>query len=134
LGRRLWRRLERAGLLKDPIPGREDEAFHRAGHGLTDVVKRPLKEKERPTLQELESGAELLRRNVRQWHPGLVLFAFKQAAEAALGEPIQPGPGPRYEGSPTFLLPSPYAERSEADSLYEDLTADYESRLHLFNR
>lgn len=134
LGRRLWKRLERAGLLKEPIPGREDDAFHRAGHGLTDIVKRPLREKERPERGELEAGAELLRRKVREWQPGLVLFAFKLAAEAALGEPIQLGPGPRYEGRPTFLLPSPYATRSEADSLYEDLVTNLESSLHLFNK
>lgn len=134
LGRRLWRRLERAGLLQDPLPGREDEALHRSGHGLTDIVKRPLKEKERPSREELKAGAELLRGKVREWQPGLVLFVFKLAAEAALGEPIQPGPGPRYEDRPTFLLPSPYAKRSEADSIYEDLIAAWEGRLHLFNR
>ncbi len=133
LGQRLWRRLERAHLLEDAMPGREDDAFHRSGHGLTDVIKRPLGEGERPSRDELVYGSERLRMNVRNWRPGLVIFVFKTAAEAALGPIVDLGPGPKYEDAPTFVLPSPYAKREEADALYEDLVANYESRLHLFN-
>lgn len=134
LGQRLWRRLGRSQLLKDSVPGREDEAFHRSGHGLTDVLKRPLEEGERPSRTELLYGAELLRGKVREWKPGFVVFVFKAAAGAALQQSVDVGPGQKYEGSPTFLLPSPYAARAEADALYSDLAANYESRFHLFNK
>jgi TDG/mug DNA glycosylase family protein len=134
LGQRLWRRLESAHLLKDSVPGKEDEALHRSGHGLTDVIKRPLEGGQRPLPSELLHGAELLRAKVRDWKPGLVIFVFKAAAEAALGQNVVTGPGPNYENSPTFVLPSPYADRGEADAQYDDLVANYESRFHLFNK
>lgn len=72
--------------------------------------------------------------NVRSWRPGLVIFVFKTAAEAAIGQLVDTGPGPKLEGAPTFVLPSPYAKREEADALYEDLVTNFESRrLHFFN-
>lgn len=66
------------------------------------------------------------------WQPGLIVFVFKQAAEAATGASVEPGSGPRFEGRPTFLLPSPYADREAADAVYAAL-ADWERRLHVFN-
>jgi len=67
LGRRLWGRLARLGLLTDPTPGAEDEAFGREGHGLTDIVKRPTTSAAEITDTEIRAGVELLRENVRAW-------------------------------------------------------------------
>jgi double-stranded uracil-DNA glycosylase len=115
LGRRLWRRLERLGLLEDAVPGAEDEAFAGAGHGLTDLVKRPTVSSADLSADELRDGAETLRAKVREWKPGLVLFAFAEPARRLLGRGARPGPSPELEGVRTFLLSGPYAPRSETD-------------------
>ncbi len=119
IGKRLWARLQRVGLLTEPvIPGAEDEAFGRAGNGLTDVVKRPTLSAAEVSIEELDAGTTLLRAKVRAWKPGLVLFAFKAAASAALGTAeLRPGFGPDLEGVPTFLLTGPYAGATDAEQI-----------------
>src|SRR5262249_53366113 len=103
LGRRLWRRLEKVGLLNEPVPGAEDEAFAHEGHGLTDLVKRPTHTSSEVTGEELAAGVEEIRAKIREWEPGLVLFAFAKAARQVVGSAVTPGPGPELEGVPTFL-------------------------------
>jgi TDG/mug DNA glycosylase family protein len=136
LGRRLWRRLEGLGLLVDPVPGQEDEAFAEAGHGLTDLVKRPTRSASEIGKEELEAGVETLKNKVQAWQPSLVLFAFKQPARVLLGPSIKPGSGPTLEGTPTFLLTGPYAPKAETERVDRELlelvspgrpvSADYE--------
>lgn len=115
IGKRLWRRLERVGLLLDVVPGAEDEAFVRRGHGLTDLVKRPTRSASELSREELRAGVDDLRRKVGRWRPGLILFPFKRAAALAVDDStMRPGRGAPFEGVPTFLLSGPYAARSEA--------------------
>lgn len=121
IGKRLWRRLERLGLLADPVPGAEDEAFAGAGHGLTDLVKRPTGSASELTEPELRAGIDDLRAKVRAWKPGLILFPFKEAARLLVGASIQPGPGPFFEGTPTFLLTGPYAPTAQTEKIDEEL-------------
>jgi len=123
LGRRLWRRLERLGLLHDPVPGKEDESFARAGHGLTDLVKRPTHSASELRREELDAGTEALRAKIRAWKPGLILFAFKAPATRIGGRDVTPGPGPSFEGIPTFLLTGPYAPSAEAKQTDIELRA-----------
>lgn len=120
IGRRLWRRLEQVGLLDDPLPGAEDEAFARAGHGLTDLVKRPTASSSEVSDEELSAGADRLRAKVKDWTPGLILFAFKEPARRLLGD-VKPGAGPPLEGVPTFLLSGPYAPREESERIDKEL-------------
>ena len=117
LGQRLWRRLERLGLLENARPGAEDEAFARAGNGLTDLVKRPTASAAQLTAAELEAGVAALREKIRSWRPGLVLFAFREPAQRLLGNAVRPGSGPALEGIPTFLLSGPYAARAAAERI-----------------
>lgn len=123
LGKRLWRRLERIGLLESPIAGREDEAWTRAGNGLTDIVKRPTPSARELSSDELENGAIELREKLRHWKPGLVLFAFREPARRLLGDEVQPGRGPELDGTLTFLLSGPYAPRDEATQIDDELRA-----------
>jgi double-stranded uracil-DNA glycosylase len=123
IGRRLWRRLERLGLLKDPVPGQEDDAFARLGHGLTDLVKRPTRSSSELANTELDAGVEQLRRNVREWRPGLVLFAFKTPAARIFGRDVRPGALGALEGIPAFLLTGPYAASSDAERIDKELRA-----------
>lgn len=116
LGRRLWKRLQRVGLLKDPVPGAEDEAFVSAGNGLTDLVKRPTASSTELAGEELAEGVDSLRAKIREWRPRLILFPFKEPARRLLGD-VSPGPCGQVEGVPTFLLSGPYAPRAEADRI-----------------
>lgn len=129
IGKRLWRRLERLGLLIDTIPGAEDDAFVRAGHGLTDLVKRPTRSADELSKEELRAGIDELRDKVRRWRPGLVLFPFKLAAALVLEDPhLRPGSGGLpFEAVPTFLLSGPYAAREEADRVDAELRNTLES-------
>ncbi len=118
LGKRLWQRLERIGLLESAAPGREDEAFAAAGHGLTDVVKRATPSARELDPDELKRGSEELRAKIRLWSPRLVLFAFQEAAKAALGtRDVTAGACGELEGVPAFLLSGPYAPRAEAERI-----------------
>lgn len=128
LGKRLWRRLEQVGLLVDTVRGAEDDAFARAGHGLTDLVKRPTRSANELSKEELRAGIDDLRSKVRRWRPGLVLFPFKLAAALVLEDPhLRPGAGLPFEAVPTFLLSGPYAAREEADRVDAELRDALES-------
>ena len=123
LGKRLWQRLARLGLLADAVPGAEDDAFVHAGHGLTDIVKRPTRAASELRGEEIRQGVEALREKVKQWRPGLVLFAFSKAACAVTGiKSFPPGEGPTFEGVPTFLLSGPYAPRGVAERVNKELS------------
>jgi TDG/mug DNA glycosylase family protein len=112
LGRRLWARLADIGLLRDAEPGNEDDAFCRAGHGLTDLVKKPTSRATSLARDEIAAGIGPLRRKVRDWKPGLMLFAFRPPAEAIMNDQsIAPGPCGAFESIPGFLLTGPYASR-----------------------
>jgi TDG/mug DNA glycosylase family protein len=129
IGQRLWRRLEKVGLLRDPVPGREDEAFVQAGHGLTDLVQRPTRSSSELRRRELDAGIEALRRKIREWRPGLLLFAFREPARRLLGAGVRPGPVGEVEGVPAFLLTGPYAPKAEAERVDDELRLllDHES-------
>jgi double-stranded uracil-DNA glycosylase len=117
IGRRLWRRLEGIGLLRDPRPGAEDEAFAAQGHGLTDLVKRPTPSSDVLSDEELRDGAEALREKIREWKPRLVLCAFREPAVRLVGSGARPGLVGEIEQVPVFLLSGPYAARAESERI-----------------
>jgi TDG/mug DNA glycosylase family protein len=124
LGKRLWARLERLGLLSNPIPGEEDAAFVAKGHGLTDLVKRATASADALDPDELRAGREALLEKVRKWKPALVLFPFKMAASFALGRrDLAPGRCGELAAVPAFLLTGPYAKSSDARRLDAELRA-----------
>ena len=122
LGRRVWTRLESVGLLKDAVPGHEDEALIAEGHGLTDLVKRVTSAASELSADELRAGGEALRARIHEWQPSMVVFVFKQAAIHALGRrDVEPGRCGEIAGTRAFLLPGPYAKKAFADQVYEEL-------------
>jgi TDG/mug DNA glycosylase family protein len=122
LGKRLWDRLERLGMLSNPVPGEEDVAFVAEGHGLTDLVKRATPSADALDPHELHAGREALLEKVRKWRPGLVLFPFKMAASFALGRrDLAPGRCGEIAGVPAFLLTGPYAKSADTRQLDTEL-------------
>lgn len=123
VGRRLWLRLRRLGVLSDDPGSWEDDAFVAAGNGLTDLVKRPTEAAAQLSTEELVAGRTALHDKVRAWRPGMLLFAFRPPAEALLGKGIAPGRGPDFEDIATFLLSGPYAPGEVAAGIDAELQA-----------
>ena len=116
LGQQMWKKLARVGLLDGATPGREDQAFVAAGHGLTDLVKRVTPSADDLGDDELALGEARLSELVRKWQPALVVFVFAKAAQAALvHRDIKPGKGKPFAGVPTFLLTGPYSAKADAE-------------------
>jgi len=122
-GRRVWKKLAAAGLY-DGDAASEDDCWSASGHGLTDVVKRAVGSNDSLKREEIADAVAALRKKVRRWRPRAILFAFKNAAEASLGERgLTPGPLPAFAGVPAFLLTGPYAKADAASAEVERLAA-----------
>lgn len=108
LGKRLWARMRAIGLLAETGTW-EDESWHEAGNGLTDIVKRPTAAASELSRSEIVDGAQVVRSKVREYKPGLILFSFLASAEAVLGFAPPVGRGPLVESVTTFRMEGPYA-------------------------
>jgi len=119
LGRTFWRRLMLAGILPPgtTIEG-ADDALVGAGHGITDLLKRPSKRDE-ATDAELTTGVGPLWQKIAIWRPAAVVFIYKRAAAIAAGRELRETwgalPGVALAGRPCFLMPAPYASTDEVD-------------------
>ena len=119
LGRRFWHRLIEAGILPGATPMETaDDALMAAGHGITDVHKRP-SERDDATDAELRAGVGPLFQKTALWRPGAVVFIYKRAAETVAGRTI-PEPWGHVSGMalaarPCILMPGPYVDREIAD-------------------
>jgi TDG/mug DNA glycosylase family protein len=118
LGMRFWRRLVEAGILPaatDLVAA--DDALMAAGHGITDLYKRP-STRDDASEDELRAGVGPLFQKTALWRPGAVVFIYKRAAEAVAGRTI-PEPwghvaGMALAARPCIVMPNPYADREIA--------------------
>lgn len=115
LGKRVWTRLGAIGLLTNEAGAWEDEAWQRAGNGLSDVVKRPTSGAAEISEDEFAAGAEALRRELLGWKPGLIVFSFLASAKAVHGHEPPVGQGPDMDGVTTFRMEGPYAASANVD-------------------
>jgi double-stranded uracil-DNA glycosylase len=119
LGRTFWRRLIRTGILP---PGTDldtaDDSLCAAGHGITDVLKRPTP-RDIATDAELRAGVGPLWQKVAVWRPSAVVFVYKRCATTVAGRPLEERwgqlEGVAISGRPCFLMPGPYAPSGEVD-------------------
>ena len=119
LGQTFWRRLMLAGILP---PGTEiataDDALVAAGHGITDLLKRP-SARDEASDAELTAGVGPLWQKVALWRPAAVVFVYKRAASIAAGRSLDEHwgllTGVALAGRPCFLMPGPYAPVEEVD-------------------
>jgi double-stranded uracil-DNA glycosylase len=119
LGQNFWRRLVTAQILPaDTEIDTADDALLAAGHGITDLLKRPTA-RDTATPAELTAGVGPLWQKVAVWRPGAIVFVYKRAAEIAAGRPLPERwgqlAGVALAGRPCFLMPGPYAPREEVD-------------------
>jgi double-stranded uracil-DNA glycosylase len=119
LGRTFWRRLITARILPpDTAIETADDALVAAGHGITDLLKRPTARDE-ATDADLTAGIGPLWQKIALWRPAAVVFIYKRAASIAAGrhleEPWGQLPGVALGGRPCFLMPGPYAPTESVD-------------------
>lgn len=119
LGRTFWQRLITAQILPpDAAIETADDALLAAGHGVTDLLKRPTPRDE-ATDATLRAGVGPLWQKVAIWRPAAVVFVYKRVAEIVaarpLAEPWGHLAGVALSGRPCFLMPGPYAPAKEVD-------------------
>ena len=119
LGQTFWRRLVTTRILPpDTVIETADDALLAAGHGITDLLKRPTA-RDTATPAELTAGVGPLWQKVAVWRPGAIVFIYKRAAEIAAGRSLPEKwgqlAGVALAGRPCFLMPGPYAPREEVD-------------------
>ena len=117
LGRMLWRRLIVAGIVPQGTAlDAADDALVAAGHGITDLIKRPTP-RDVASDAELTAGVGPLWQKVAIWRPGAVVFVYKRAASISAGRALEQRwgqlPGVAMAGRPCFLMPGPYAPAKE---------------------
>jgi len=119
LGRTFWRRITTAGILPTgTAPELADDALVAAGHGITDLIKRPTARDE-ATDAELTAGVGPLWQKIALWRPAAVVFIYKRVATIAAGRPLaEPWghlAGVALAGRPCVLMPGPYAPTESVD-------------------
>jgi hypothetical protein len=117
LGRMFWRRLIVAGILPQGTALEvADDALVAAGHGISDLIKRPTP-RDVASDAELTAGVGPLWQKVAIWRPGAVVFVYKRAASISAGRTLEQRwgqlPGVAMAGRPCFLMPGPYAPAKE---------------------
>lgn len=124
LGQQFYVRLRRAGVLPDGSGWEDDLAFE-YGIGFTDIVKRPTAKAVEVRPEEFAHGRDLLRAKIEAAQPQLVIFTFKKTAEILFGRVARNGliSGRELGGSPVFVMPGPYAARSEVEQRLRELAA-----------
>ena len=119
LGRTFWKRIATAGIVPHGTPPETaDDALVAAGHGITDLLKRPTARDEASDA-ELTAGVGPLWQKIAIWRPAAVVFIYKRAATITAGrhleEPWGELTGVALAGRPCFLLPGPYAPVESVD-------------------
>jgi TDG/mug DNA glycosylase family protein len=119
LGRTFWRRLVLARVLPFGTAVEvADEALVAAGHGITDLHKRP-SPRDDASDAELTAGVGPLWQKIAIWRPAAVVFIYKRAATIAAGRPLDAPwghlEGVALGGRPCFLMPGPYATTEQVD-------------------
>ena len=119
LGQRFWGRLKSATIIPAGTNLAEaDDALVAAGHGITDLMKRP-SPRDEATDEELREGVGPLWQKIALWRPVAIVFIYKRVAETAAGRPLAEPWGQlngiALAGRPCFLMPGPYAPTESVD-------------------
>lgn len=119
LGLTFWRRLMLAGILPPGTAVEDaDDALVGAGHGITDLLKRPTARDE-ATDADLTTGVGPLWQKIALWRPAAVVYIYKRAASISAGRQLDERwgqlVGVAMAGRPCFLMPGPYAPTKEVD-------------------
>ena len=117
-GQRFYARLRQAGLIPPgSLPGSEDDAAVEVGIGFTDVVKRATARSAEVPDSEMHYGVELLRARLDSVRAPVLIFPFKRAAVAVIGNFDGNGWLDRtFAGADLFVMPGPYEAAQTANA------------------
>jgi double-stranded uracil-DNA glycosylase len=107
LGRRIWSRLQVAGIVAKLTPGGEDDDAYAQGIGFADLVREPSATAAHLTPQHLAAHASDLHARLDAVGTRVVLFSYKKAHDAA-ADCLQ------MRGMEVHLMPGFYSPREEA--------------------
>jgi TDG/mug DNA glycosylase family protein len=122
-GQTFYRRLASVGLLPAGSAYQDDRAYA-GGIGFSDVVKRPTRSAEEIHPGELAYGRPLLEDKLKKTGTPLVIFTFKKAATALLGDFAGHGllsPSRRLAGARVFVMPGPYEQSDRVAAALDEL-------------
>jgi TDG/mug DNA glycosylase family protein len=122
-GQTFFRRLAIVGLLP-PGSGYQDDRAYAGGIGFSDVVKRPTRSAAEVHPSELAYGRALLEDKLKKTGTPLVIFTFKKAATALLGDFAGHGllsPSRRLAGARVFVMPGPYEKSDRTAAALDEL-------------
>lgn len=77
-GNQFWRLLYESGLTKKLYEPKEDKQLLTIGYGLTNIVPRPSQSSSDLTTQEMQVGAEALRKKIAEYCPKIICFLGKE--------------------------------------------------------
>ena len=116
-GQRFYARLMQAGLIPPGSAGCEDDEAVAVGIGFTDVVKRATARSDEVPDSEMHYGVELLRARLNAVQPPVLIFPFKRAAVAVIGNFGGNGWLDRtWAGADLFVMPGPYEASQTASA------------------
>jgi len=109
---RFWKLLHESGLVPEPISYSDDRRLPEWGFGITNLIPRPTPGIDTLRAEEYLAGARTLRRKIRRWKPGVVVFIgltlFRSVFAKRPGDAVVPGPQDEtLEGARVFVLPNP---------------------------
>jgi TDG/mug DNA glycosylase family protein len=122
-GQTFYRRLAAVGLLP-PGSGYQDDRAYAGGIGFSDMVKRPTSSAAEVHSGELTFGRALLEDKLKETGTPLVIFTFKKAATALLGDFAGHGllsPSRRLAGARVFVMPGPYEQSDRVAAALDEL-------------
>ena len=119
LGQTFWKRLIVAQILPEGTAiETADDALVAAGHGVTDLLKRPTA-RDTATDNELRAGVGPLWQKIAIWRPAAIVFIYKRGANSCAGRQLTESwghlPGIAMAGRPCVLMPGPYAPVEQVD-------------------
>jgi double-stranded uracil-DNA glycosylase len=109
-GNPFWRLLHAARLTPALLPPDEDRSLLALGMGITNLCARPTVSADELTPAERRAGAELLRANIAEYRPAVVVFVGITAARLVLPPGARADAGPsdaRLAGARVFVVPNP---------------------------
>jgi TDG/mug DNA glycosylase family protein len=106
-GNHFWPLLHESGLVSEPLTFRDDERVLEWNIGLTNMVARASRSITDLTLEELRSGAAILRGKLLDVRPRMVCFNGKRIYEVFAGHPASFGvQDETLDGIRLFVMPS----------------------------
>lgn len=111
-----WSILYESGVIPEPLTYRDDRRILEFGIGMTDLVKRPVRNAEEISREEFAEGRVLLAQKIEDLRPRIVAFNGKMVYEKFMGRSCKLGlQKDKLYGAQVFVLPATGGEDGRAN-------------------